>query len=195
MGGALASKWASAGHTIFLGVRDTSNFKGQSLLENPNTTVHTISEAVARSEVLLMAVPAVKAVQSAQELGNTNDKVIIDAMNVVRGNGPEGFSNTADAILANTDTNDVVKCFNTTGFNNVIDPNYNNMTLDMFTCGESKKGKELAIQLAKDAGFSDCYDIGGNDKFELIEQFAFFWINLAMVQGYGREIGFKLLTR
>ena len=53
----------------------------------------------------------------------------------------------------------------------------------------------MAIQLAKDAGFAACYDIGGNDKFGLIEQFAFFWINLAMMQGQGREIGFKLLKR
>jgi hypothetical protein len=29
----------------------------------------------------------------------------------------------------------------------------------------------------------------------LMEQFAWFWINLAMFQGQGREIGFKLLKR
>jgi hypothetical protein len=37
--------------------------------------------------------------------------------------------------------------------------------------------------------------VGGNDKFFLMEQFAFFWINLAMMQGQGREIGFALLKR
>ncbi len=46
-----------------------------------------------------------------------------------------------------------------------------------------------------DAGFANCYNVGGNDKFELMEKFAFFWINLAMFQGQGREIGFKLLKR
>jgi hypothetical protein len=50
-------------------------------------------------------------------------------------------------------------------------------------------------QLALDADFAECYDVGGNDKFQLMEQFAFFWINLAMMQGQGREIGFKLLKR
>ena len=53
----------------------------------------------------------------------------------------------------------------------------------------------IVIQLAKDAGFAACYDVGGNDRFELMEQFALFWINLAMMQGLGREIEFKLLTR
>jgi hypothetical protein len=43
--------------------------------------------------------------------------------------------------------------------------------------------------------FWACYDIGGNDCFQLMEQFTFFWINLAMFRGQGREIGFKLLKR
>jgi predicted dinucleotide-binding enzyme len=111
------------------------------------------------------------------------------------GRGPEGYSNTSDAILANTQTKDVVKCFNTTGFNNMINPVYNNVAIDLFVAGDSAKGKETAIQLAKDAGFAECYAIGGNDKFELMEKFAWFWINLAMFQGQGREIGFKLMKR
>lgn len=66
---------------------------------------------------------------------------------------------------------------------------------DMFVAGESSKGTAVAKELAKDAGFQNCYSIGGNDKFELMEQFAWFWINLAMFQGQGRDIGFKLLKR
>ena len=65
----------------------------------------------------------------------------------------------------------------------------------MYVAGDSVKGKEVAKQLSLDAGFENCYDIGGNDKFQLLEQYAFFWINLAMFQGHGREIAFKLLKR
>lgn len=122
-------------------------------------------------------------------------KVIIDAMNVVMGRGPEEFNNTADAILANTDSKDVVKCFNTTGFNNMENPDYNGIKADMFVAGSSEKGKEIAKHLSSDAGFEVCYDIGGNDKFFLIEQFANFWINLALFQGEGREMAFKLMKR
>lgn len=116
-------------------------------------------------------------------------------MNVVMGQGPVGYKTTTEAILANTQTKDVVKCFNTTGINNMKNPIYGNTALDLFMAGDSEKGKAVAIQLAKDAGFAACYSIGGNDKFELMEQFAWFWINLAMFQGQGREIGFKLLKR
>lgn len=195
VGGALATKWAEAGHEINLGVQNVNNFKGKQLLDNPNTQVFSVAEAVAKSEVILLATPAPAAIEVAQSLGDTSGKIIIDAMNVVMGRGPKGYSNTADAILANTQSGDVVKCFNTTGYNNIVDPKYQDMAIDMFTCGDSTRGKEVAAQLAKDAGFAECYDIGGNDKFELIEQFAWFWINLAMVQGQGREIGFKLLKR
>lgn len=195
VGGALGTKWAKAGHQIFLGVKDASNFKGKALLRNPNTSVHSIEGAVSSAQVIVLATPAMVAVEVAESLGNTSGKVIIDTMNIVRGNGPQGFKSTSDAVLAHTATHDLAKCFNTTGFNNMTDPNYQEQKVDAFTCGDSEKAKSIASQLALDAGFGACYDVGGNDKFELMEQFAFFWINLAMFQGCGREIGFKLLKR
>ncbi len=195
VGGALATKWAQVGHKIILGVRDINSFKGKELLDNDHTSVERIEVAVEKSEVILLATPAVKAVEVSKSLGDTTGKVVVDAMNVVMGRGPEGYTNTSDAILANTQTSDLAKCFNTTGFNNMKDATYQGQQIDAFTCGSSAKAKEIAQQLALDAGFGSCYDVGGNDKFELMEQFAFFWINLAMFQGHGREIGFKLLKR
>lgn len=195
VGGALATQWAAKGHTILLGVKDTAHFKGKALLDNPNTSVFPIEEAAMQAEVILIATPATAAAEVAQSLGDTTGKVIIDAMNVVMGRGPQGFSNTADAILAHTQTREVVKCFNTTGFNNMLNPTYGDTAIDMFMAGDSEKGKQLTRQLALDAGFAECYDVGGNNRFELMEQFAFFWINLAMFQGQGREIGFKLMKR
>jgi predicted dinucleotide-binding enzyme len=195
VGGALATKWSEAGHQILLGVQDPDNFKGKELLKNAATSLHSVSEAVKMSEVILLATPAKAAIEVTKSLGDTSGKVIIDAMNVVMKQGPEGFGNTADAILAHTQTRDVVKCFNTTGFNNMLNTLYDGTAVDMFVAGESNKAKEIAVRLAKDAGFAECFDIGGNDKFELMEQFAWFWINLAIFQGQGREIAFKLLKR
>lgn len=195
VGGALATAWAQKGHHIFLGVNNTNAFKGQALLKNKNTVALPVAEAVEQADVILIATPATAAVEVATGLGDTTGKVIIDAMNIVAGRGPKGFATTAEAILANTNTKDVVKCFNTTGYNNMANPVYSDQALDMFVAGDSFKGKQIALQLAKDAGFAECYAIGGNDKFVLMEQFAWFWINLAMFQGQGREIGFKLLKR
>lgn len=63
-----------------------------------------------------------QAIDVARALGDTTGKVIIDTRNVVRGRGPAGFANTTDAILARTATTDVVKCFNTSGFENILNP-------------------------------------------------------------------------
>lgn len=195
VGGALATKWAQKGHEINLGVRDLENFKGKELLKNPGTRAFSLEEAVRLSDTVLISTPAPGAVEVVQHLGDTSGKIIIDAMNIVMGRGPQGYKNTSDAILDHTQTRDVVKCFNTTGFNNMVNPRYGDMDLDLFVAGDSQRGKAAAAQLALDAGFAACYDIGGNDKFELMEQFAWFWINLAMFQGQGRDIGFKLLRR
>ncbi len=195
VGGALATVWSRKGHEIALGVQNENEFKGKNLLTNPNTTLNSISEAVKKSELILIATPATVAIQVSKSLGDTNGKIIVDAMNIVMGRGPIGFTNTSDAILANTNTKEVIKCFNTTGFNNMENPIYGNEAIDAFMAGDSKRAKSLVRDLALDAGFAECYDVGGNDKFTLMESYAFFWINLAMMQGLGREIGFKILKR
>ncbi len=195
VGGALATAWARAGHTILLGVRNTEEFKGKELLKNLHTTLHIIHDAVQKADVIVLSTPAPMAVAVAESLGDTTGKIIIDTMNIVMGRGPVGFSNTCDALLAHTQSRDVVKCFNTTGYNNIVNPIYEGKPIDMFMAGDSTRGKEVAHELALSAGFGECYDMGGNDRFALMEQFAFAWINLAMVQGMGREFAFRLVRR
>lgn len=196
VGGTLAKKWIKAGHTVLVGARFPLSEKNIKLAtEIGEDRFTSVGSAVKQCDVILLAAPAIHTIDVTKSLGNTAGKIIIDTMNIVMGRGPEGFSNTSDAILANTDSKDVVKCFNTTGFNNMEDPQYEDQILDVFVGGDSEAGKKVAIQLAKDVGFENCYNVGGNDKFSLMEQFAFFWINLAMFKGLGREIGFKLLTR
>lgn len=83
-----------------------------------------------------MATPAKATIEVVKSLGNTSGKVIIDAMNIIIKQGPDGFNNTADAILAHTQTQGVVKCFNTTGFNNMENTNYGDISIDLFVAGD-----------------------------------------------------------
>ena len=195
VGGALAKGFVKAGHEVIFGVKEvTENFKGKELATELNISFYAIPEAVKKSEVVVLATPAQFAHEIAQQLGDVKDKVIIDTMNAVFMK-PGSFINTADAILANCNCTDVVKCFNSTGFENMTDPIYNGVGIDMFVAGDSKKGKEIAGQLAHDIGFENCYDFGGNDKFFALEQFAFAWINLAIIQKQGRNMAFKIIRR
>jgi len=196
VGGALAKKWIQAGHTVIVGARTPLSDKNiQLAAEIGEDRFTSIEEAVRQCDVIFLATPAPAAIEVAKSLGNTTGKIIIDSMNIVMGRGPVGYNTTTDAIIDNTQSRDVVKCFNTTGFNNMVNPVYGTTPIDLFMAGDSEKGTITARQLALDAGFAECYSIGGNDKFALMEQFAFFWINLAMFQGHGRDIGFTLLKR
>ncbi len=94
-----------------------------------------------------------------------------------------------------TNCKDIVKRFNTTRAENISNPNYDGKGIDMFYAGDSDKVKKIAEQLAQDIGFENVYNFGGSDKSNLLEQFALSWINLAMMQGYGRGIALKILKR
>jgi predicted dinucleotide-binding enzyme len=48
--------------------------------------------------------------------------------------------------------------------------------------------------LAEELGFAPKY-AGPLRDARLLEPFALLWISLAMLRGYGREIGFRLLRR
>lgn len=195
VGSALAGKLADTGHNVMLGVRDINNFKGKELLNlGKSITAKSISDAVKESEIIIIAATPASVKSISELIGDVSGKVIIDAMNSVFAK-PEPFSNTTEALLSLTNCKDIVKCFNTTGFENMADTKYGDVNIDMFMAGDSVKGKEVARKLSRDIGYEECYDFGGNDKFELIEQFAMSWINLAIIQGQGRNIAFKILKR
>jgi len=193
VGGALATNWATKGHTINLGVQDVNKFKGFELLKNKNTKVYSIKEAVAISEVILIATPPTAIFEIIEQMGDVSDKIIKDATNTVR-QTPEPYKTVYHCLLDKTKA-EVVKCFNSTGFENIQNPVYKGEAIDMFMAGDSEKAKSVATQLALDAGFGSCLDFGKSDKVELLEKFALSWINLAIMQGHGRNMAFKVVRR
>lgn len=195
VGSALAKGWAKAGHTIYLGVRDVNNFKGKELLSfNTNIKALPTAEAVNLADVVLIAAVPTAVIDIAKSLGDVSEKTIIDAMNSVRAK-PDGYDNTTAALMAITDCKSIVKCFNTTGAENMFNPLFGSKGIDAFMSGDSAEAKQVASTLTKDLGFENCYDFGGSDKFNLQEQLALCWINLAMMQGMGRNIALTVVKR
>jgi 8-hydroxy-5-deazaflavin:NADPH oxidoreductase len=194
VGGALAFQWHKAGHSVVIGTRDRQSTKVQKVLEvTPDITVASIEEAVHPSDVVLISTPPTAIFDLIAQMGDVTGKFIIDATNAVR-QKPEPYATAYHALIEKTNA-EVVKCFNTTGFENMQNPVYHGEGIDMFMAGDSTKAKEIAAQLAKDAGFGTCWDFGGADKVALLEQFALSWINLAILQGHGRDLAFKVIKR
>lgn len=193
VGGALATNWSDKGHSIHLGVRSFERFKGTHLLKNLNTTAYSIPQAVSNADVILIATPPPAILELVDMMRDVSGKVIIDATNAIR-QAPDPYPTVYHCLVDRTQA-EVVKCFNTTGFENMLNPVYDGVGIDMFMAGESEKAKAIATRLALDAGFAACIDFGKSDKVELLEKFALCWINLAILQGQGRGIGFKLMRR
>jgi len=165
------------------------------LLEpSPNIEAHSITEAVQLCEIIMISLPIQSVVPVAKQAGNLKNKIIIDATNTVF-QKPTPYNHAVQAFKELCDCRDVVKCFNSTGFENMQNPLYGEQAIDMFVAGDSQKGKKVAVQLAKDIGFAECYDFGGDDKIDLLEQLALAWINLAIFQKMGRNLAFKILKR
>jgi 8-hydroxy-5-deazaflavin:NADPH oxidoreductase len=168
VGGALATNWSKKGHTINLGVQDVTHFKGQELLKNEKISVYSINEAVTKSEIILIATPPTAIFDILEQMGDVSGKTIIDATNAVM-KSPEPYK-TVYHCLADKTNAEIVKCFNSTGFENMQNPVYNGDAIDMFMAGDSEKAKSVAKQLALDCGFGSCIDFGKSDKVELVRE-------------------------
>lgn len=195
VGSALAKQWAKAGHIILLGLRDLNSSDAKELEKlSSNISSQTISDAINNSEVVLFSTPPEAAGAIAKQNPALKNKIVIDATNAVF-KKPEPYKTAFEGIKKETGCEDIVKCFNSTGFENMENPKYGDVAIDMFSAGSSAKAKNAAKKLSLDAGFAECYDFGGDDKVELLEQFALGWINLAIMQKQGRNIAFKVLRR
>ncbi len=195
VGGALAKRWARAGYLCVIGARDPKSDKVINLIQGANgISAAEIKESVRGAGAILVATPPESIPEIAKEIGDVSHVIIIDATNSIN-KKPEGYHNCYEALKALTNAKSVIKCFNTTGYENMENPDYHGVKADMFMAGGNKEAKTLAEQLAKDAGFDEVYDFGGDDKVPLIESFAMAWINLAIMQKYGRGMAFKVLRR
>ncbi len=195
VGSALGKGWANAGHSVTFGVRDPQSPKTTKALEYfPEAVVSTVAEAARNAEVIVITTPPEAIIGLIPQLGDLSSKTVIDTTNSIR-TRPEPHATAYHAIKALTGTESAVKCFNSTGFENMRNPIYRGEGIDMFMAGNDAKAKQLAAQLSADLGFGHCYDFGGDDRVELLEKFALSWINLAIMQGHGRDLAFRLVKR
>ncbi|MCB0514738.1 MAG: NAD(P)-binding domain-containing protein [Chitinophagales bacterium] len=194
VGGALAQQWIKAGHTVLIGAKFPLSEKNIQLATKiGEDRFASISSAVKQCEIILIATPPTAIFEIIEEMSDVSNKIIIDATNSIM-KSPEPYKTVYHCLEDKTNA-EVVKCFNSTGFENMLNPVYNGQGIDMFMAGDSEKAKSVAKQLALDCGFGCCIDFGKSDKVELLEKFALSWINLAIMQGHSRDMAFKVVRR
>lgn len=199
VGSALGKGWANKGHMILFGTRQPESEKVKKLLAEvgERATAVTIPAAIQQANVIVLATPWNVLAQVTQSVNDWRGKIVIDATNPIA----PGFqlavgytTSAAEQLAAHLPGASVVKAFNTTGSENMADPLYDGEPITMFICGDDVEAKATVTELAEALGF-DVADVGGLDMARLIEPMAMVWINLAIKQGLGRNIAFKLVRR
>ncbi len=199
VGQALATGWLRAGHTVSFGSREPSGEKAVALRAafQEKVGLQEPVAAVAEAEVVVLAVPWNATEAVVKRVGNWAGKILIDATNPIAPGLQLALgkdSSGGEAVQAWATGARVVKAFNTTGYNNMLDPIYQGTATTMFIAGNDADAKAIVAQLAETLGF-DVADVGDITKARFLEPLALLWINLAVAQGQGREIALKLVRR
>lgn len=199
VGQALGVRWAQLGHEVIFATRDPGSEKVQAILAEAGTKAQAMGvvEAAAAASIIILATPwnAVEAVL--KSIPDWSAKILIDATNPIAPGlqlAVSGDNSGAEQVARWAANAQVVKAFNTTGAENMRNPIYNGEATTMFICGDSAEAKAVVTQLAQDLGFAVA-DVGPLLAARYLEPLAMMWIRLAMVQGRGRDIAFRLVQR
>jgi predicted dinucleotide-binding enzyme len=192
IGGTLGRKWAAEGHQVAFGVRDPNGEKARKLRDELGNAVSTgtIDEALATNpDVVLMAIPGASMEATiAQYAPQLDGKIIIDAANNMRAGTPNSFA----SLQQYTPHAHIYRAFNTYGWENFADPNYEGGPADHFFCGSDDEARAIVEQLISDIGMRPVY-LGGVDQVGVVDGILRLWFGLAVGQHRGRHLAFRIV--
>jgi 8-hydroxy-5-deazaflavin:NADPH oxidoreductase len=200
VGGALGKGWAAKGHSIHFGVPNAQSEKMRALLNNlgKNARAGSVHEAAESADVVVLATPWPATQDAVMAAGKLAGKVVVDCTNPLlpdlSGLALGHTTSAAEQVAQWAADARVVKAFNTTGAGNMANTHYGDKEVTMCIAGDDSAAKQTVMKLAQDLGFEPV-DAGPLKIARLLEPFAMLWICLAIKQGLGSNIAFKLLRR
>jgi NADPH-dependent F420 reductase len=204
VGGTLGKRWARAGHEVSFGARDPAEAKVVALVREcgPSARAALVPEAVRQAAVVALSVPWENARDALAAAGDLRGRILIDATNPVPLT-PEGLrqgfvightTSGGEEIARWAPGARVVKAFNTTGWQNMANPLYGSEGLSMLLCGDDAEAKKVVADLARQLGF-EALDVGPLRSARYLEAVAMLWIEMAVLQGFGTNFGFRVVKR
>jgi predicted dinucleotide-binding enzyme len=191
IGGTLGRKWAAAGHEVTLGSRHPESSDVKDLLDamDGQAAAASVADAVSAGEIVLLAIPwgAVAEVVEANA-DRLAGKLIIDATNNFSGS----VINNVDAINVRVATARVFRAFNSLGWENFANPEFDGVQADLFYCGPAGDDAQRVEALIGDVGLRPVR-VGDLDTVHLVDNLGSLWVQLAFTQGMGRRVALKLL--
>ncbi len=198
VGMALGGAFARRGETVVFGVPDPDKYLDAVVALGNRASVATTAQAIAASDVVILAVPHAALPAIAQSVPDWQGKILIDATNPLAP-GLSGLTlgtttSAAEELARQARGARVIKAFNTTGAENMADTHYPGGAPMMPLCGDDADARQRVAALATLIGF-DAVDMGPLMAARYLEPFAMTWIHLALKQGYGRKFAFGMLRR
>ena len=185
---------------MLFGVPDPAAAKVQARLKETGgkAKAGSVREAAAHGEVVVVATPWAATQDAVRNAGDLTGKIIFDCTNPLKqdlsGLAVGHTTSGAEQVAQWASSSRVVKIFNTTGFENMAQPSYGGTAITMFFAGDDAEAKQVAAKLAQGLGF-DPVDAGPLVNARCLEPLASLWIYLAIQQGHGTSIAYKLLRK
>ncbi|MCB9525242.1 MAG: NAD(P)-binding domain-containing protein [Myxococcales bacterium] len=196
VGTTLGERLQAAGHAVTYGVRDPASPAAQAL-RAAGAGAASVADAVAASDGAILATPWGAAQAALAAAGDFAGKLLIDATNPI---GPgltltHGHTDSgAEQVQRWAPTAKVVKAFNSTGRENMAQPDLAGGRAVMVLCGDDPAAVAQARGLAEAVGF-EAVSLGALADARLLEPLALVWIKLAFTTPLGRDFAFGLLRR
>jgi len=190
VGATLGKRWQHLGYDIVWGSRSPE--------KHPNLSpVLPIEQAITASDIVVLAIPWAAVEPVTTSFSSWAGKIVIDATNPIAPGFQLDLGTTtsgAEQVATWATEAKVVKAFNTTGWENMDNPQYGDHNAVMFICGDDAEAKLSVSDLTSALGF-EIADVGGLSTARFLEPLAMVWIHLAIRQGWGRDFALGILKR
>lgn len=189
MGSGFAKQLSAAGHQVRITGRDYN--KAKELADQyRHVSAYPAAEALADSEVVILATGYNDSVSALRSLGDLNGKIVIDITNPLSSDYMSltiGHTSSASEEIAKAIPNSyVVKAFNTLFAQVLADgPNFaENQVGSVFVAGDNERAKQTATAVAQSMGWN-VVDAGSLVNARYLEPLA----GLNIYLGYGAGLG------
>ncbi len=196
VGKALAQRCRVAGETFVFGTPEPAKY--ESLGHDLRVAVLGVEDAIRQAAIVILAVPHAAAAGVVALLSDWEGRILVDVTNPI---APElggltiGTSTSAaEQLAAAAKGARVVKAFNTTGAENLANPQYPSAATFLPVCGDDSGARAAVVDLALRMGF-DAVDLGPLRAARYTEPFAMMWIHMAYACGHGRQFAFARIQR
>ncbi len=181
IGGILGRALAGAGHRVTFGSRHPDD---EAVADGTPATVTSVADALAQAEVVVLALPGAAVAGLTAEHGDAlAAKLVIDATNQMG----QPVANSRAALPSGVR---YARAFNTLGGENIADPIFADGPADMFFSAP-EADRATVETLIEGVGLRPIYL--GDDQEALVDALFQIWVALALKQGRGRRLAFRLI--